>query len=59
MGAHGRRHGKTNIVLRDGRVLHEQRWIRSRQAVTAVLVAVGILAILGPFLWGLAAVRGV
>jgi hypothetical protein len=49
----------SRVVLRDGRVLEEQRWIRTRQTVTAVLVVLGILVALGLAFWGAAAARGI
>ena len=50
---------ESRVVLRDGRVLEEQRWIRTRQAVTVVLVVLGILVVLGLAFWGAAAARGI
>ncbi len=50
---------ESRVVLRDGRVLDEQRWVRTRQTVTVVLVVLGTLVALGLAFWGAAAVRGI
>jgi hypothetical protein len=50
---------ESQAVLQDGRVLHAQRWVRTRRTVTAVLVVLGTLVAFGLAFWGAAAVRGI
>jgi hypothetical protein len=50
---------ESQVVLQDGRVLYEQRWVRTHRTVTAVQVILGILVALGLAFWGAAALRGI
>ncbi len=47
---------ESQVVVQDGRVLCEQRFVRARQRATVVL---GILVVVGLAFWGAAAAHGI